>query len=344
MHEQGFRLVRISGVDEGGMQKVLVGFYALPETTGEPHRYDFYPVDFESSEEKPAFTSINLLRFMVSLATDLPENEILQGFEDWFEEFQDQENKKGIQLISSGRVPAFLPFRGWENEAGDSEVSKRFFNLFGIESEAEQSSEILIWSTKLSFSDSYKLYEVISRDSSNPSGKATHFRRSYFLGRKMTKNWGYLDLKSIDGTSAVIHSIWNENTLESPTFLIEDNTSVVDYLRFFCWAIEGESTFPVPLDYYDLPFNKVPEQRQKEELKKLWSGDQTITISEDSYHYLCRGKVVYSNIFFESDFQISKMNGGAIEMLNQKFLVKDLPFRIEQFKGPYLYIALRNIY
>src|SRR5690606_13075244 len=96
------------------------------------------------------------------------------------------------------------------------------------------------------------------------------FRRSYFMAKWQESDDSdqYLKTKAINGLSNVIHEIWDESTVESPGFILKDDT-VLDYLRFFCWATEGnEGPFGLPDTVFDLPLKSVPEE-QKQSIKDL---------------------------------------------------------------------------
>lgn len=93
----------------------------------------------------------------------------------------------------------------------------------------------------------FRLLEVISNWPANPT-------RSYALVR-LDAN-GEVDLRPLDGKSEVIHNA-NQETDE---LHLETDERREAYLRFFCWATDGENgSFLIPRSFHSVPY--VPSTR-----------------------------------------------------------------------------------
>src|SRR5690606_9522551 len=86
-------------------------------------------------------------------------------------------------LCSSGRIPVFLPFSGWEYVEKDNAIFRQFSDEIGQDIRAHDLTVEQLWTSRLSFSANYKVYEVIIQDSGQQAGAAKLFRRSYFMAK-----------------------------------------------------------------------------------------------------------------------------------------------------------------
>ena len=332
LYQRGYDFVRVSGRDPNRQKRELFGFYALP-CEGQPERghYDFYPIDTERY-----YLSVRLLRYILSDA-DTPESHILRGFEDWFE--TTILARHSDSLHTTARIPVFLPFSDWEYVPSDNPVFEQFEKDLKPEPGRGHLSIVQIWTSKLSFSQNYKLYEVITRDSRNENETFFHYQRSYFLGgwSRYDDSDRYLDIKTINGGSAVIHYIWDEGvTYGTKEFILDNDDSAVDYLRFFCWAIESSvSQFVLPLSFNNIPFLGLSPDPEEKSLPKQTSWTIEKLEHADPGYYRYKANVIYGTQYYRVTMEINKERG-SVEMIDGEDTGHYIPVWIERFNGSYM--------
>lgn len=186
---------------------------------------------------------------------------------------------------------------------------------------------------RLSFYKHFRLLEVVDHAAGS---------RGYALYRKSD---GGLDLRPLDGRSAVLH---DANGVPGELDL-GDLEKQTDYLRFFCWAVDGgESAFLLPSSPWELPLQLdadhkaieqvVPEGWRKE--MQAVAGIRAVQDAEAATHKYARdgeghdrgrlaAHVAYGTALFKGWFKLEK--NGEVSMVDDQPLVANLPMRIERF-------------
>lgn len=312
------RLVSASGNTHAYSE--LYGFYIIPNEGKKVHG-NFFPVDEN-------YDSIQLLRYMYS-NEPIPQDKILPGFEIWFDEIKLHSNGR---LVLSERQPVFLPFYHWEMVEKENGI--QIYNQ--LESEFEQFTDTLgisikqLWKCKLSFSDRYLLYEILSVK------KDKHFCRSYFLVRWDEDEKQYIRAEAINGMSTVIHDIWGEIIDGRPGFFLSES-NIVDYIRFFCWAIEAdEGQFIQPVLFHEFPIRKfLPEMDEK--LAPFKKEERTFIrfIQKEAKVFIVEALIIYGDSIFNATFNVPEENG-LIEMKDDQPVANGFPFVVSKFNDEYL--------
>ncbi|MEO1703430.1 MAG: hypothetical protein AAFR71_15410 [Pseudomonadota bacterium] len=129
---------------------------------------------------------------------------------------------------------------------------------------------------------------------------------------------------AFDGSSPIVHELNGNNLL-----ILNDNT-VLDYLRFFCLAVDGdEGTFRIVIDGPEIP----GWDQLDGDTRKLVSGN-AIALNvqpdpEDAGSFRMSACVRYSHALFKTDFRVSE--NGMVEMVDDVDLVEKLKFSREAF-------------
>lgn len=186
---------------------------------------------------------------------------------------------------------------------------------------------------RLSFYKHFRLLEVVHHASRS---------RGFALYREVNDE---ADLRPLDGRSAVLH-----DTNAVPGELdLGDLEKQMDYLRFFCWAVDGgESAFLLPSTPWELPLNigagaKAIEQVVPEAWRaefRAVAGIHEVKDEEAAGHnYSVEGKdptwgrlaahVAYGTALFKGWFKLER--NGEVSMVDDQPLVANLPMNIERF-------------
>lgn len=309
----GYNFTRLSD-SEGKL--VLYGFYRIQLEPSEKPVYDFYPLDEKNN-------SIRLLWYVLNLGSDGRGIEILAELESWFASLKDKEKDK---LILSERIPCFLPFAGWEYVDSSNGIFKQLKDQLHDQLSKRNLEIAQVWNCRHSFSPSYKLYEIITQK------KDQHFCRSYFLvcwEDNTPEN--YVKTIAINGSSSVIHQIREESISSEPGVRL-DKDNIIDYVRFFCWAVEGDDGHFVQPNYFEqIPLKEIPAADQN--LKGLKERFKPILMNSDS-PFEVKACIAYGPDLFEADFKIE--DNGLIEMVDDLPLLSELPFQTDRFGSEYL--------
>jgi len=127
-------------------------------------------------------------------------------------------------------------------------------------------------------------------------------------------------LYRLNGQSLPIHQL-NEI---APLKLSMDN--VLDYLRFFCFFVNGEEgPFYISEDISD---PMIPSHTDPRVVEWISGAVKPAVFKEinESGHFILAASVFYGGAIFHSNFEVQP--GGFLEMLNDEPLTSDLPVRV----------------
>ena len=184
----------------------------------------------------------------------------------------------------------------------------------------------------------YRNYKLLELSGPGPQG----WQRSYALAAATS---GVDSVVPLDGSSPPLHRI---NKL--PDELRLDAESVVPYLAFFCWAVQGEEgSFQIPRSTWrEIPLLRAPDDTQREGLARGDWGIRPMDPEEErSKGFPARSEgefrfgttIAYSNAVFRTWMAVSP--SGMVTMLDDKPIVAEIPTRIEKFGSARLGIPRR---
>ncbi|OJX02289.1 MAG: hypothetical protein BGO72_00870 [Burkholderiales bacterium 70-64] len=222
------------------------------------------------------------------------------------------------------------------HEADDTQRASLTGLLRGWISEPDQPPRIRI--ADLPFYRSYKLLEL-----SGPGPRG--WLRSYALVVPDATTSAAQPVVPLDGSSPPLHGI---NALADELRL--DAQSVVPYLAFFCWAVQGEEgSFRIARSTWrEIPLLQAPDDTQREGLARCeWGIRPTDPEEERSKGFPDRSEgefrfhatVAYSNAVFRTWMAVSP--SGMVTMLDDEPIVAQIPTRIEKFGSARLGIPRR---
>ncbi len=310
---EGYHFARISD-SEGKM--LLYGFYKVPTLPGEKPVYDFYPLDATNN-------SIRLLWHVLDLTNDNRGIKALADFESWFASIREEEKER---LVLSERIPCFLPFSGWEYVESYNGIFNQLQTELHDQLVSRNLEIIQVWNCQISFSPFYKLYEIITWK------EGQHYCRSYFLVCwEDDSPEKYVKTIAINGSSSVIHQI-REEIINNESGIRLTQQNIIDYVRFFCWAVEGDDGHFVQPNFYEqFPLKGIPAPDQN--LKGLKERLTPILMNSDP-PFEVKACIAYGPDLFEADFRIEE--NGMIEMVDDLPLLSELPLQTDRFGSDYL--------
>lgn len=142
------------------------------------------------------------------------------------------------------------------------------------------------------------------------------------------------DIMRINGTSPVIHDF---NRYYSHELILEEQSQIVDYLRFFCWAIHGEEgPFYLIENIDDLNLKQqISEEERGEIVKALTSFNELV--SSEAVAQVKEGEgefvefnlacILYADAVFRAKFRLDLGRDvrGMVEMTDDEPVRADLP-------------------
>lgn len=127
-----------------------------------------------------------------------------------------------------------------------------------------------------------------------------------------------------DGTSPLIHNL----NAAIPIALDEDNA--LDYLRFFCLAVQGqEGPFRIASRLEEIPGHAELEEGEQKSVEELVHPPEIVETKDDGSRVVS-AVVKYSNALFNATFSIAP--GGMIEMLDDDPAAQEIAFVNEGFR------------
>ncbi|MBO0322760.1 hypothetical protein J0X14_10665 [Muricauda sp. CAU 1633] len=311
-------------------------FLLVHLTDGDKNLYGFY--NFKSPKFYPLIGEHSRIFSLISF---LSENDIAKLVDDLkvsYESYLESETHKkevfylnGINIV----VDNFLPTQHWElfqeNEAHYTDVIGYLKERYVDVLKDTDDEDIELWRTELGFSNTYQLMEVNfykKREGRN--------NRFYLL---FDFNWADpFNFRSsfVDGSSGYIHDIWHEQSQAvDKDFSLDSPIKIMEYLRFFCWAVEGDEGHFILPTQDEMPWAKVPDKYslgidfyrkliRTGEVKEKEDSGVTKAIIEDI-------SVVYGTALFTAAFEVDVENG-TLEMVDDEPVAADLPFEIPFFK------------
>lgn len=211
-------------------------------------------------------------------------------------------------VLLTGYTPVRNPFHQWEQlEEGSSEWDTIASSVAGQKLLEETDTLAMLFSTSPLCMKDARLMEAFIF-----SEYERCFIRHYYI-YTVTGECLY-----IDGKSAVIFDAW-----ERGCFILEEEEQQKDYLRLFCWALQGDQgQFLITESYSALPLRKKPEEFSLEDVKKI---DFTVHIKGNRVNESgmavgpgiksADAVVVYDNAVYVADFAIN-IDTGEMEMLD----------------------------
>lgn len=244
------------------------------------------------------------------------------------------------KLTSVTRIKSALPIRKWFHRSYLTEKKLQAnridanalsslenqlelnFNLYSIHGR----ENIFIRLSPLTFYRSFVLLEVLILDSNR-----LNVKRKYALVALKNGNW---DIRTMNGSSKVLYDV---NEIDGELSI--DDSTVDDYLRFFCWAVHGdEGPFNIPRYFRELNFNGQISLENVAIIKGYQEDEFTIVpfLSEDfpnldfgSDMFFRKAPIFYGSSMFWAWFEINSK--GIVNMLDDEPLVADIPIDIEMY-------------
>ncbi|MEZ4803251.1 MAG: hypothetical protein R2797_10800 [Gelidibacter sp.] len=241
-------------------------------------------------------------------------------------------SKESIFIVNSNDIISdhFLPVHNWDYY--DKENTIHYDNIIEYIKEEynyifndNKDFDLQLWVASLSFSKTYNLVEVgFNHNFQN--------KRFYLI---FDFNWADpFNFRSsiIDGSSDFIHNVWSNQTEKTgKDFTIETEQDVREYVKFFCWAVEGdEGHFILPINIIEMPWASRPNQIN---LKQIESNDYKISKTgeaDDIIYSIKNVQVVYGKAIFKAEFSLPTKNG-YIAMVDDEPIEAELPFKCQHF-------------
>ena len=310
-----YTVARLAGKNEGDLLYGIVS----------PGRCDFYPIAADG-------IAVELYKFVIEKEPGFAEDGKMQhNFAAVISVVDQIREMEASDRVSFDRHGTYFPTKNWEYVDDQNPHFQDLYRRIAAFFTTRNISISQIWRSKLTFSATYLLYEVVG------FAEESYYVRSYFFLKWDEESVADDNIRivSIDGTSKVIHEIWET---DSDFFLTSEN--VADYLRFFCWAIQGDDgQFIVSGNLYEMPWATVPEETRRpgaEIIAKLKSPVLVPAIAgnDDPHDYLLDTSMAYGNALFLAKLGVVRATG-LVEMIDDEPLVADQPFDVQRFDSKF---------
>ncbi len=284
----------------------------------------FYPIDTN-------YDYLDVLAFCIDCRNGIPSAPEVRQIKTSMDIYR---TSPDVRVCFSRRVCACLPADTWHYV----ENKDQFGTLLLAElrkMEKLKGRDIQMWITRVPFCVEYHLvmliYENEQVDELSNDGTSILYTKT-FLFAKPTEDDGTA-IRFLTGISADIFNIWDEGM-----FHIKNESEARAYLKFFCWAIEGDlGNFCIPNDLTIMPWAGSPDEDAKSRLSVLEFGIKELTQEEEpafdftyDESYKLKAVVAYGNSIFQAIFQVDK-NKGLVEMVYDIPLIEKLPLQSERF-------------
>ncbi|MCW5898119.1 MAG: hypothetical protein KIT10_02530 [Flavobacteriales bacterium] len=309
----GYRLVRIPWQQHPG--KFLVGFHAP---------YDLRPLD-----------RLGECFDLVAGLAPLPDTDAAR---QWWATLKNQwiTHASATEPEVPLRLAAISPVTRWralhsDNDQESREVQALKADLKHPSGNDWQGDELyrISMDQDITCYPAMRLVEVVM-----PSDNWTKASRAYALigpfkdGALMEDG---IIVRAIDGTSSALHDLNDAEKNGGKSFLQLDGNGARDYVRFFCWAINGEEgSFQIPRDWRELGWQVAPDREVYQLLRATTNELSNITdtkeierlVPAEQYDHMLSSAVVYGGAAFKACFGL--LATGAIAMLEDTPIIGGL--------------------
>jgi hypothetical protein len=341
INEENIKVFNLEGIEDFVIVRVinligtleLYGFYSNKSSASQW----FHPIDNDN-------IAFDLLGFLKSKDSKVLNNLSLlrQSFKSYMTKSERKSSEKDhtdtneLKLFipeASFRVyDNFLPSKNWEYVSDDNanysnileHLMSNYISFLNGEDE-DLIKNVELWITNLSFSDCYKLIEVIYYSDN------FHTRFYALIDYTETRVVGVRS-KTINGKSIVFHSIWEEGKeADFPSFVIDTSQKAYDYLKLFCWGLEGDKgRFVLPECLQDMPWVKSPDISEWEKINIRFHNSKQEDQIGDKIEITFNDVVVnYSDAIYHSEFTVN-IETGMVAMNNDD-RIDGLPLKQEFF-------------